>query len=319
MLNLKINWKLKSALSTSLESDTIFGHFCWALKYLKGEEKLIDFLDKILEGKTCFKLSNGFKKGYIPFSQVIPHSKAFSERLDLFFPLKKQIKKIDLISIKKWNETCNNFNPEIILEKDLENKEVLHSSKSDMLKHRIIHNYINRLSGTTSKDGANLFAEETSFYSSDYEFNSWIKTDYFNLKELKEIFYQISINGFGKDKNFGRGTFEISLEESNDFTEVNDCNAWLLISNCVPCKDDSTNVMAEAKVKYPKIGGDFALKESPFKYPVYIFTPGTIFIGTKQPQGMILKNIHPFNDEIIQNLSAYCLPVKLNEELLWQK
>jgi CRISPR-associated protein Csm4 len=319
VLNLKINWKLKSALSTSLESDTIFGHFCWALKYLKGEKKLIDFINQLLEGKACFKLSNGFKKGYIPFSQVIPHSKTFSDRLEVCYRLKKEIKTIDLISIKKWNDNCNHFNPEIILDNNLDNKEVLLSSKSGVQNHRIIHNYINRLSGTTSKDGANLFAEETSFYSSDYEFNSWLKTDYFALNELKEIFCQISVNGFGKDKNFGRGTFDILVEESKDFTVVNDCNSWLLISNCVPCKDDSTNVMAEAKVKYPKTGGDYALKESPYKYPVYVFTPTTIFIGEKEPQGMILRNIHPFNDKIIQNLSAYCLPIKISEELLWQR
>lgn len=319
MLNFKINWKLKSALSTNLESDTIFGHFCWAYRYLKGEDKLIDFLNNLTEKKICFKMSNGFKKNFISFTQVIPHTEIFSKRLELVYDLKKKIKKIDLISIKAWNDNCNNYNPETIIDKNFENKDVLCSSKTDLKKHRINHNYINRLSGTTKKDGANLFAEETIFYNDSYEFNSWLKTDFFTLEELKAIFHQISLHGFGKDKNFGRGHFNISVEVSDDFNNVKDCNAWLLLSNCVPNQDDSINVMAETKVKYPKTGGDFALKESPFKYPFYVFCPGTVFWGDKEPCGSILKNIHPFNESIVQNLSAYCVPVKLSKEFLWKQ
>lgn len=40
----RVTFRLKSSLGTPLQADTIFGHICWAIRYLEGERALTDFL-----------------------------------------------------------------------------------------------------------------------------------------------------------------------------------------------------------------------------------------------------------------------------------
>jgi hypothetical protein len=50
------------------------------------------------------------------------------------------------------------------------------------------------------------------------------------------------------------------------------------------------------------VGGDFALEETPFKYPLYIILPGAVFFvqeGYSRPKGSLIPNIHP-HSKIVQ-------------------
>ena len=60
-----IELKLSAPLITPFQSDTIFGHICWAVRFLKwGEEdKLNDFLTQYeTEDSPPLLISNGFPK-----------------------------------------------------------------------------------------------------------------------------------------------------------------------------------------------------------------------------------------------------------------
>ena len=41
----KLIYEIKSPVITPFQADTIFGHLCWAIRYIKGEEKLVKFLE----------------------------------------------------------------------------------------------------------------------------------------------------------------------------------------------------------------------------------------------------------------------------------
>ncbi len=181
-------------------------------------------------------------------------------------------------------------------------------------KHEIkqidFHNKIDRLSGTTSGSGE-LFASPTSYYQ-DQCFNSWLDTDFFTKEELQELFAYIRDHGFGKDKNTGKGRFEITLEDYA-WPDCSDNNAFLLLSNMVPSDTDTTLASYKSKTKFPKVGGDYALTKSPYKYPLYILEPGSVFFaGTdnKAPQGCLLQNVHS-DPNIVQNLYAYSIPIMI--------
>jgi len=55
----------KSSSLTKFQSDTIFGHLCWALRYLHGEEELNNFIAKYKESPPIL-VSNGFPSGRMP-------------------------------------------------------------------------------------------------------------------------------------------------------------------------------------------------------------------------------------------------------------
>lgn len=61
MQNLKLILKLKSSIISGFQSDTIFGHICWAIKYLDGEDKLKEFLE-VYQIEPPLFLSSGFPR-----------------------------------------------------------------------------------------------------------------------------------------------------------------------------------------------------------------------------------------------------------------
>lgn len=85
----KIKWKLKSPLATDLQSDTIFGHICWQIRYLYGEDKLTEFLKKLREG-PYFTVSAGFpnykEKERLPFFKVSEDSPKLENKERIPFP-----------------------------------------------------------------------------------------------------------------------------------------------------------------------------------------------------------------------------------------
>src|SRR3989304_7611507 len=65
MKTFEIILRPKSSLLTPLQSDTIFGSICWAIKYSEGEQELVDFLEKYQTSPPLI-LSNGFPTGFFP-------------------------------------------------------------------------------------------------------------------------------------------------------------------------------------------------------------------------------------------------------------
>lgn len=330
MPDFKINWKVLSPIETELQSDTIFGHLCWAIFYEDSEEKLKDFLLE-LEKKPIFVLSSAFPKGYLPFPNTLPVANielkqlqsalGFSDKKEdevNFSRLKKVLKKTHWISDNYWLKNNGSFSlPGVYLDacnkaKDIDDfyykQNILQISPLNPKTISITHSTINRLTGTTSKEGANLYDESTTFFKEDSQFESYLNTEYFTKDELEKYFNFIQECGFGKNKNTGKGHFEITIEEYKP-PIVEKPNAYLVLSNCVPCKVDPEEVYYNGFTKFGKLGGSYATKESPFKYPIFMFKPGSVFISEKPPKGTLLKNVHPKPElNIVHNAYCYSIP-----------
>lgn len=99
-------WKInpKSSFMTSLQSDTIWGHIIWAIRYIEGEEFLENILKEFKENKSPFIVSNGFLSGYLPFiKKGIITSKQNKDMLIRANKLTKQ-------NIKIYSKLANEFN-----------------------------------------------------------------------------------------------------------------------------------------------------------------------------------------------------------------
>lgn len=334
MATWKISWRPLSSLSTPLQSDTIFGHFCWAVNYLweeKDKNKLTDFLIALKEAPYLV-LSSAFPEGSLP-KPVIPVT---DELLDeLRQTLKRELKEITDLEISKVLKDLKK--DKWIRRKELQEGNFVYNVKNDLkslslikgkeiLKNRDIrksnpkseeeiiefHNMIDRITGTTTGRGE-LFASPTVFYK-DICFESWLDTDYFSESEIKGIFHFIEQNGFGKDKNTGKGKFEITVEEFH-WDKCPQNNAYLNLSNMVPAENDPILSYYNCFTKFGKLGGSFALWESPFKYPIFIIKPGAVFMK-ERPIGSLLTDVHPVSktEGIVQNLYSFNIPIKISEE-----
>ncbi|TSA24205.1 hypothetical protein D4R71_07360 [bacterium] len=331
MQHYKITWTIRSPLETELQSDTIFGHFCWAFLHEKCKKELEAFL-KALRDSPVFMLSSAFPKGYLPFPVSLPVTIPDFEKLRailkwsdskedkiMFAQLKKKLKKAQWISTKYWLENHNNFSLPALyndvwekaekkyIDKLYENQDILKEKPLKAETISITHNTINRLTGTTSKEGPNLYDEPTTFFEEGAEFESYLSTDYFSKDELLMYFEIIQNGGFGKNKNTGKGHFEISLEEYTP-PECENPNAYLILSNTVPAKDDPLDCFYNGFTKFGKLGGSFSTTKSPFKYPIFMCAPGSVFLGEKKPVGSLLQNVHPDEKQVVQNTYCYSIP-----------
>ncbi|RDY23792.1 hypothetical protein CHF27_006630 [Romboutsia maritimum] len=110
-------WKInpKSSFMTKLQSDTIWGHIIWAIRYLEGEEYLENILEQFEDNNSPFIVSNGFISGYLPFikkgivstrgikSILSKKNNLTKQNIKLYTRLVDEFNKIEFIDTETFN------------------------------------------------------------------------------------------------------------------------------------------------------------------------------------------------------------------------
>ncbi len=304
----KIKWTLRSALETLLHSDTIFGHLCWAVSYEFGEKRLQEFLEAM--EKPALLLSSAFPQGTLPVPDMVPPYDPLPDDLAgalLKRRTMKSAKDLRFLPLEQWHARQGDYVHAKVIEQTDAIMAQLNELCRKMEQEMVMHNSINRITGTTVRDAASLYSEPAWFAENDTVFDSYLQTDYFTQAELEQLFGFVANSGFGRNKHTGRGRFDIQLMDC-DLKEIADPNAWLLLSNMVPAPDDPLHAGYRGFIKYGKLGGSYAsAQRSPYKKPLFLFEPGSVFWGTKPPIGSLVRNIHPDDPAICQHAYAMCV------------
>ncbi len=324
---------LKSPIATPLQSDTIFGHICWAVRFLKWDEE--DRLSKFLslyeeDSQPPLLLSNGFPKGYLPKPVIPPVTQEVLEkilderyekenRIENSFRI-KTIKKTDIIPKEKFKELQQDMITPEKLFRALDNcyDETMEFKKKQQ-SMMVQHNTIDRIKGSVREGG--LFSQEATFFDNGFGvFEIYLKTICFSFEDLEKIFKYISDGGFGRDKSTGKGYFTFEIREGIDLPGAAEPNAFMTLSSYIPKKDDPTEGYYNIIHKYGKLGGLYAkgvskVNGNPFKVPLIMFSSGSVFSDKNYEQnkvyGSLLKNVH--KNEDIRHY-AYAFPVGINVE-----
>ena len=295
-----------SPFQTPLHSDTLFGHICWALRYLKGEDELIKFLSTFNDNESPIILSDGFPKDYLPMPILRPLSIEEDEELQRQYRTKlefarelKTLKKesyIQISAVEMLKDNLSYYNlyiKHLLGEILLENPQVSDNkpfSKAD----EVWHNAKNRLTDRVIE--GRLFAKKDIFYDEGAELTVYIEDNYFEQKDLVEIFDFISRSGYGADKSTGRGLFEYKLIDEWDLPEAKNPNAFMTLSHYHPREGDFKEGFYETSTKFGKIGGHWAsgIDGGPFKMPLLMLNPGSVFLSDKHKPfyGEIVPNVH---------------------------
>ena len=93
--------KFTSPVVTRLQSDTIFGHICWAISFINWgkENKLTNFLSAYEnEGPPPLLVSNGFPKGFLPKPLTLPITQ---DQIDEAVGIENRIEKAYKIKMAK--------------------------------------------------------------------------------------------------------------------------------------------------------------------------------------------------------------------------
>ncbi|MDN3515854.1 MAG: hypothetical protein NG747_15875 [Candidatus Brocadia sp.] len=307
---------------TPLHSDTLFGHICWALRYLKGENEFLKFLKTFDDKNAPLILSSGFPKGFLPMPVLRPlsiveenelweaYKKGGQTRLDFTMEM-KIFKKLSYIEITAIEMLKNNLSYYHLYTKHLYGEILL--EKKDILKTEQVevwHNSKNRLTDRVSE--GKLFAKEDTFYKDDMELCVYVEDTYFGMNGVSEIFDFISRSGYGADKSVGRGSFNYTLVEGWELPESDNPNGFMTLSHYHPKHGDFHDGFYDISTKFGKIGGHWAagIDGGPFKMPVLMLNPGAIFITNNQKSfyGGLIPNVHKQKDVVHYGIA---LPLKV--------
>ncbi len=319
----KLKLKLKSGLLSELQSDTIFGHFCWRMKEQIGDSKLSEFINLYHENKPVFTLSDGllekdnivfFKKPYIN-TEFKTETKSKRERISNFLK-QKELKTKSHITLDQLNLFLNgDINT---YEKSFDLPEIK-DLKIPILKQDLrVSVEIDR--ETMSAKKSQLFSYNPNYIETEFDdtyfviFIKILDENKYNALDCEDILKSVFEIGFGKKKSSGYGQFEVvGVEDFNQFNIINEGKGFLALGNYLPyAKDNLQNGFYDYIVKYGKLGESLSKSDNPFKKPMIFFTSGSCFYNNecKDFYGRVTDNseISPSNSFAVQ----FGMPFTLN-------
>lgn len=309
----KLTLKLKSGLLSDLQSDTVMGHFCWRLVDRFGEDKLKDFIKLYRDNNPVFTISDGLlsKNGEIFFPKPLIHFKPANEKVNskkekiLKFQINKELKSKQLLTLKQFNLLLNGKINELY--------NALIANESEYPK------YFTDLRTSVEIDRQKMSSKEGqlfSYYPKFLDENTRVvflvkvlNQNNFDNFQCEQILKDVFEIGYGKKKSSGYGQFEVvSFIDFKEFEEPSRSSGFVTLGNYLPSEMD--NIAPESNydfiVKYGKLGEEKSLSENPFKKPLILFTPGSVFYTDKAKP--FYGRITDFELGAVQ----FCMPFTLN-------
>lgn len=306
-------------LASPLQSDTLFGAFCWSWLRLYGdkdlEEEIIDFS---LIGEPPLIFSNGFPQGALPLplgcydmAERFQDKVEKGERLAAYQKNKKlkgarYVKRAAFLRIKagEWR----GFTQDLVQELGEE--------------ETTLHNLVSRESGTVEKDAdgsGNLFGLDRRFFNPGDGFDIYL-LNHLPLELMQPALELMLALGIGGDKSSGCGSFKLTaLEEEKELLAPPEgANGFVALSNFLPAAGDPTQGWYQTLAKYPRLDRDFAAGEAPFKKPLLQLKAGSLF-QTQELRpwyGRCLSGIAAVKAPVTVNGCTIAVPVRIPTEVL---
>lgn len=283
-----------SPFISELQSDTIFGHFAWGIRFAYGEDRLKEFLNEF-KHKPFIIFSDGFIKGFLPKPFLEPYLANDSE-----LKFAKEVKKKTLIDKEFIFNNIDSLNDEKIFHY-LKNKRHELDQKLNITQK----NSVNRGSNLVTEG---LYTIKEKFVNQDYEI--YFAYQDISKREIEEVFSFIAKRGYGKDKSAGKGKFEFSIDwdfkEKSYFTTKKD--RYINLSTMF-ISDNMHLLYGKTITKFPKAGGFYASSE-PYKNPCIMYLPGSTFIVNGEVLGRAEDKVYN-KDSHYQN--GYSIGIYYNE------
>ncbi len=324
MKTFALSLKLKSGLLSELQSDTIYGHFCWRLKEKFGVEKLSEFISLYKKNRPVFLLSDGLLKIndeiHFPRPFVFERPIIKNDKCDkvLEFAQRKFSKERDYLTITEVNEFLSSGKVVIqYSERPKGESKKRKRNKPILMENLRVSVQIDRHS-LSSAEGR-LFSYNSLHTREDVSFLVLVKVlddEDFKTYKCESLLKEVFEVGFGKKKSSGFGQFEVDWTEYSGINEPKNPNAFVVLGNYLPSKGDLiTPIGYDINTKYGKLGEELSLSENPFKNPIVFLTAGSCFRtdNKKEFYGRITEygEISGANNFAVQFGIPFCLNLVL--------
>ena len=302
-------------LVSPLQSDTLFGAFCWSWLRCFGEQSLKDdILCPARNGEPPVIFSNGFPDGGLPLPMGCYDMGNQFEKITgkqerrAAYQRNKKLKGARFVSRSSFDRIragdWRGFADELMEEGGREDTT--------------IHNMVSRDSGTVENlDGeGNLFGSDRRFFHPSQRFDCYVLTS-LEQKRLSVVLELMLSLGIGADKSTGCGVFRLeTLEKDRELlVPPENANGFIALSNFVPAHTDPTEGFYQTLAKYPKLDREFAMSETPFKKPMLFLKAGAMFRANtpKEWYGRCITGVAAIDEPVMVNGCTIAVPACIPE------
>lgn len=312
----RITIKPVTSFCSPLQSDTLFGAFCWSYVSLYGEEVLNNLITRYKKGNPDIVFSNAFPTGTLPVP--LSYKVAYQSQNDVEDKLKKyqkyihnkKIESIQYVSVNVFNEIINGNNVQDFADTSI---DILRTSWRNM---------VNRASGTvTNTDGdGSLFEVEEVFSKGTYDVYIYTGlSEEIVTETLRRMFWL----GIGAHRSIGKGAFDMigGMELVTDLNIPKETNAIVSLSNFIPDSSDPVNGYYKTFVKYPKMSYVSGENSLPFKKPMIFFKAGSVLkddtprfvYGSCMSKVALVDGV--VSDDVVMGTYTIAIPCRINEQV----
>jgi CRISPR-associated protein Csm4 len=279
-----------TSFRTPLQSDTIFGHLLWALRYVEGEEALAKFLARCRNDEPPLLVSAGFPRGALPVPVLSPGPEdpegsedggglSLADRV-VSTMLSGALEEDRYLPLPQWRRLAQGMSAGELKRLRRESQVELRQIRGEEMGYPVTRTAVDRITGSARE--ARLFVSGEVFYGPGREFDIWHKLgdgDEALLERVATWWRWVERNGFGKRKSVGHGVFRIQgdglVEAGGELPRVENPNGFVTLSAWVPRRGDPTDVTYRTRVKRGKLAEELAIP-SPWKKPLLMLEPGTV-------------------------------------------
>ena len=317
----------RASFRTPLQSDTIWGHLMWALRYLEGEKELLAFLDRYRTGDPPLLVSAGFPAGTLPVPVLRPKQGSGQEEkeregspslsdLVARSALRKALEEERYLPLGQWREIAAQLSVDRLQDAQREARKEPRTLKQEVTETPVTRTAVDRITGSARE--AQLFVSDETFFHPGHHIEIWHKVSGdFALSRLEQWWRRVQANGFGRRKSAGHGAFRIHgqglVEANGELPAVDEPNGFASLSAWVPKRGDPTDVTYRTRIKRGKLAEMLALHNA-WKLPLLMLEPGAVARLPKDEApgewyGGLVEDMHWQHEGIVQYAYAFPLPV----------
>lgn len=301
----------RTSFASPLQSDTLFGAFCWSYKYLYGDGMLEALLHESIRNKGHgIVFSNAFPAGYLPLPMGV-----YDEERTRYNEVGKADAKKAYQENKKYKK-CSLVHRDAFV-------DIRQGSRSGYSGHlgdgravqtETVHNMVGRSAGTVGRmeESGSLFVTDEYFVGEDEAFDVYVLSD-LEKDIIKKVISLMLELGIGANKSTGKGGFQLlSFDEEKDLGYVDGANGYMALSNFIPARSDPVEGWYKTLVKYGKLDREFAAGYFPFKKPLLYIQAGAVFqTGSVDAcYGRYVEDISAV-EGVVVNACTIAVPMKL--------
>lgn len=301
---LQITLKVIRGTTEPLRSDTLFGHFCWALVDLWGEDVLQDFLATCDGSDPAVVFSDAFPADTLPrpdFPFLKPHSGDVPrDRLLQSAAEAKRLRSLHYLPKSVVLQILRGEEPELAAVEG-------GGFATYVTEHVSMDRRNNR-----ALDGALYSLREIRPHAGLLTVYASVRPDWH--EQFEEALRYMVAHGMGGSRSVGRGRFDIvSVRPDSSFAGVREPDAFMSLSSFVPAREDPTDGWYRLGLKRGAAGRGMG-GSTPFKRAFLFLEPGATFRTPGPPRpvyGRLIRNILPADSRVVQSGFALAVPVRL--------